>query len=247
MKCLNCDNDVVDNFCSNCGQKTTTHRFSLKHVFSNGILNGIFMVNKGVLFTLKELFTRPGHSIREYNTGKRVAYFNAFSLMLLLITITYFIDQYSDLKLSDLMDDNKGFADSLTEFMEEYPRFIYMMNIPIMALTSYWFFRKKSKVNYAESIILNTYIISGQIILTLPFTLLSVFYTNKSVLTVVFQIIQFFPAIYTFWVYYQYFSKYKYKKKSLIFKSLFSVLLFTILQSIMSAAIVLIKTYSHTS
>jgi hypothetical protein len=70
MKCLNCNNTIDKNFCNICGQKTSTHRFSIKHILDAGILNGIFMINKGFFFTIKELFTRPGHSIREYINGK---------------------------------------------------------------------------------------------------------------------------------------------------------------------------------
>ncbi len=35
------------------------------------ILNSIFQLNSGLLFTLKELFTRPGHSIKAFIEGKR--------------------------------------------------------------------------------------------------------------------------------------------------------------------------------
>ena len=79
MQCLNCNNEVKEQFCPICGQKTSTHRFSFSHIFNNGVLNGIFNVNKSLFYTLKELFTRPGHSIREYIQGKRIRHFNALA------------------------------------------------------------------------------------------------------------------------------------------------------------------------
>ncbi len=95
MKCLNCTNSAEENFCEFCGQKTSIHRFSLKHFFDNGILNGALVINKRFFFSLKELMTRPGHSIRDFLEGKRINHYNAFGLLLLLIATTYLIGEYS--------------------------------------------------------------------------------------------------------------------------------------------------------
>ena len=97
MNCLNCGTEVNKNYCENCGQKASTKRFSLRRLLDREFLSGAFMLNKGLLFTLKVLFTRPGHGIREFIQGKRVRYFNAFSLLLLLITLLFFLDDFSDL------------------------------------------------------------------------------------------------------------------------------------------------------
>ncbi|MFY8110851.1 MAG: DUF3667 domain-containing protein, partial [Flavobacterium sp.] len=88
-KCLNCDRDVHENFCPNCGQKTTTHRFTFKH-FLHDFIHGVFHLDKGFFFTLKELFVRPGNSTRAYIQCKRVNYFNAFTMMLILIAVAHF-------------------------------------------------------------------------------------------------------------------------------------------------------------
>ncbi len=130
MKCLNCYNLVEKEFCPDCGQKSSTHRFSLKYILDIGILNDILMFNKGFLFTLKELFTRPGHGIREYIQGRRVRYSNAFSLLLLLIAIVYLLDGYTDLKLADIVNKSgEDFANSMDEFTTNYPRLIYITQV----------------------------------------------------------------------------------------------------------------------
>jgi hypothetical protein len=231
----------MDKFCQTCGQKTTTHKFSLRSIFDNGILYGIFMINKGFFFTLKELFIRPGHSIREYLEGKRVNHFNAFSFLLLLIAIAYFIEEYSGFQLSDMMDeDNAEFATSLEGFMEEYPRAVYILNIPIMAITSFLLFRK-SNLNFAENIILNTYNSAAQILLVLPFTILAVFYKNIEVLSLLFTLTPIIGFGYYFWFYYQLFSKYEFKKRNLILRSILSIIIFSLLQGIAFASIVGIR------
>ncbi len=94
-KCLNCNSDVVGDFCSTCGQKTSTKRFSLKHFITHDLIHGVFHLDKGLLFTIKELFTRPGHSIREYVQGKRIKHFNYFTAILILIAKGHYLGGFS--------------------------------------------------------------------------------------------------------------------------------------------------------
>jgi Protein of unknown function (DUF3667) len=48
-------------------------------------------LDKGILFTTKELFTRPGHSIREFLDGKRVRHFKPISMVIILAGIYGFL------------------------------------------------------------------------------------------------------------------------------------------------------------
>lgn len=239
MKCLNCGTEVTGNFCPACGQKASTKRFSLRRLFDREFLNGVFMLNKGLLFTMKTLFTRPGHGIREFVEGKRVRYFNAFSLLLLILALMFFLDGFSDFSLSDIMgnDDQKEFYNSFEAFMEEYPRLIFIINIPLMALGTFLFF-KKSKMNFAEHIILNTYNTSASLVLSLPFSILFIFYDDLEKIRVFYQFSPLLSVAYSIWLYFQFFSTSPYKKSSLVWRSLFAVLFFVLLQGISSATII---------
>ncbi len=239
MECLNCGSEVTGKFCPNCGQKASTKRFSLKRLFDREFLNGAFMLNKGLLFTLKILFTRPGHGVREFIQGKRAPYFNAFSLLLLILAFMFFLDGFSDLKLSDIIgnEDNKEIYNSFESFLKDYPRAIYVLNIPLMALSSFLFFRK-SKVNFAENIILNTYVSCVSVLLSMPFSLLSIFYHNKEILRTVYQISPLVSFAYGIWMYFQFFSDSKYKKSSLVFRAVFAFLFYVLMQGIIGAIII---------
>lgn len=84
-KCLNCGTEFHGNFCPNCGQSAATKRFTfgqtLKHV--------LFIFTKfddTFWHTTFELFTRPGHMIRDYLHGHRAEYLRPLQLLICLIT-----------------------------------------------------------------------------------------------------------------------------------------------------------------
>ena len=239
MKCLNCGTELTGDYCHNCGQKASTKRFSFRRLLDREFLNGAFMLNKGLLFTIKILFTRPGHGVREFLEGKRIRYFNAFSLLLLILALLFFLDGYSDLKLSDILgnEEQKEIYNSFEKLMKDYPRVIYILNIPLMALSTIIFFRK-SDINLAEHIILNTYNTSASLIISLPLAIFSIFYDNLQVIRVMYQFSPILSIGYSIWLYFQFFSTSRYKKSSLFWRSLFAILFYLFIQGIAGAFII---------
>src|SRR5208283_4811746 len=84
--CLNCHHTLTGKYCSYCGQSAATHKINV-HFLWHDIQHGLLHIDKGILYTTKELFTRPGHSIREFIEGKRVRHFKPISLVLVLAGI----------------------------------------------------------------------------------------------------------------------------------------------------------------
>jgi hypothetical protein len=112
--CLNCNTTLQpnQNFCSVCGQGTSTHRFSLKGIFGHDFIHSVFHLDKGFLYTFKMLFTKPGFFIKEYLEGKRVKYFNYFTMILILIAIGHFANKYSPIRYTDLMKNSINKSDT---------------------------------------------------------------------------------------------------------------------------------------
>jgi hypothetical protein len=214
--CKNCTNPVTENFCGNCGQKTTVHRYSIKHFIEHDLIHGIWHVDKGILFTIKVLFIRPGHSIREFINGKRVGYFSFITLLIIILGVSHFVSEYSQVKLSDLMPDGgKGAMNDLEDFTKKYPKFTLLLTIPGYSVFSFLWFRK-AKLNFTEHFVLNSYKTVAELLIGLIFTLITVFYSNLKVLAIIYSFIGLFTIIYTYWYYRQYFSVYGFSKKSLI-------------------------------
>ncbi|MDC8024965.1 DUF3667 domain-containing protein [Elizabethkingia anophelis] len=174
--CLNCNEELVGKYCNNCSQPASTHRFYLSHVFKHDFVHGIFHFDKGFFFTIKELFTRPGHSIREYVQGKRVKHFNYFATVLLLLTIIYFVKKWAKIESSDLFDTNvKG----LLKVQKDYSKITVFLNIPIIAFISFLLFQR-SKQNYTENLVLNMYLLCGLTVISLILPICMILLTIKN-------------------------------------------------------------------
>lgn len=219
--CLNCSAPVNHNYCSNCGQKSSTHRYSIKHFIAHDFIHGVWHVDKGILFTLKALFTRPGHSVREFIQGRRVPYFSFVTLILLILTASGLIAPYIHMSISDLMPQgSKAMMSDVEKFMSTHPKLMLIIMIPIYSLFSFIWFRK-AKLNFSEHLVLNSNRIIVELIIGLLISIVTIFYTNLKVLAFLyFGVIIFVAFTYSCWFYYQFFSAFNYSKKGLLLRSI---------------------------
>jgi hypothetical protein len=228
--CLNCNKEITDKFCSNCSQATSTHRFSLSHFIQHDFIHGIFHLDKGFLYTIKELFTRPGHSIREYVRGKRVKHFNYFATIILLMTITYFLNKWSKIDFIELIEDKES-VEGYTKVLEHYNKIAVFLHIPFVSLLSFIFF-KKSKQNYTENLVLNLYMLCGIIIISFVPLIFMIFIVNKDFIMAVNVFTIFFIFLYITIFYYQYFSIMGLKKYDLIIRVIIISILYLLTKQI---------------
>lgn len=237
MSCLNCNSQVTGKFCPNCGQKSSTHRYSLTHFFTHGLIHGLFHVDSGILYTIKELFTRPGHSIREYIQGKRIRHFNYLTLLVVLATIGYFLSEITTVTLTGLFSldtDSAVYLNSLESFSTEYPKTFILLTIPLYALTSYLWFRK-AKQNFTEHLVINAYKASAELIIVAIFWVITLFYTNKSGLYAAYTAMGLLVIVYSTWYYYQYFATFGYGKISLVLRSFLASITISLVSGIITA------------
>lgn len=88
--CKNCGKKISRTYCPYCGQKIEP-RLTIRTV-ADDMLRGITNADRGVLRTLRELFTRPGRMIAEYIDGRRVIHFRPFPLLILLVGVFSIVD-----------------------------------------------------------------------------------------------------------------------------------------------------------
>ncbi|MEZ4902365.1 MAG: DUF3667 domain-containing protein [Spirosomataceae bacterium] len=226
--CKNCTNSFEGNFCNNCGQTANTHEINFKSIVHE-IQHSILHIDKGILYTTKDLFKKPGQTIREYLDGKRVKHFKPFAYVFILSTIYALLTKISHKStfLTDFLDgfyngttDEKSKSDigligDIVLWMSNHYAYSTLLIIPIISFASYLcFFRTKH--NYFQHLILNSFV-AGQrtvvYLLILPFTY---FIVDKEVNGAVDIIKVSLGICLTFWTYYQFFNTTKPIKKILL-------------------------------
>lgn len=90
--CKNCGTEFSGNYCNNCGQKAKVGRLTFRSVIDNWAY-GLTNCDTGILYTCKELFTRPGHMLADYIRGKRVIYFQPFPMLFITAGLYGLISQ----------------------------------------------------------------------------------------------------------------------------------------------------------
>lgn len=212
MSCMNCGQEAAGNFCSHCGQSTKIARVTVSNFLSD-LSDSVFQINRGLFFSLKELFVRPRHSIREYLSGKRKNHIKPIAYALTLSTIYFLISQILDTQTffddvltgwtnrTDETETGRKQLAIMTWFAKNYT-YTMLLLLPLYSLSSYLLFFK-SGFNYMEHFILNAYITGQQAIFYSLAATLSLGIKNGDVISNVALIIS---ISYTLYVYWQFFS-----------------------------------------
>jgi hypothetical protein len=171
--CLNCNAEINEQFCSNCGQSSETHKINL-HYLWHDIQHGLLHFDKGILYTTKELFTRPGNSIREFLDGKRVNHFKPISLVIILAGIYSLLSHFFHLNLFSNYYEMKGSGmgynefktsvDKLSEWLSQHYSVLTLLQIPVFSIGTYLMFKKEG-YNFIEHLVINSFIAGQKLIL----------------------------------------------------------------------------------
>ena len=181
--CKNCNTQLRGSYCHICGQKADIKPINFQYVLTE-IRDGLFQVNRGFFYTLKELFTRPGHSIREYIEGKRIQHFKPISFVLLIGLIYAILVHYFEWKtaLHGVLDgmgnyeegkdvESNSFSHVLRWMIANY-QYSALLVLPIWALGSYLAYLRKP-YNYFEHFILVSFLTGMGILMSTGFRLLA--------------------------------------------------------------------------
>jgi hypothetical protein len=239
--CKNCHQTFKGHYCSNCGQTVETHKLNL-HFLWHDIQHGLFHFDSGILYTAKQLFTRPGHSIREFIEGKRIKHFKPISLVMVLATayIAFIHLLHIDLyvKTSETTIPNTHIdIEQLKEWMSSHFAWITLFGIPLHTIGTALFFRKQG-YNFIEYFVLNTYKASQKLYVAILFIPLLYHYSGTITIETITRFLLLIDFILYFWTNDQFF--YKLSKTKTFFLTLLSHIFFwIIILSIISIGILI--------
>lgn len=153
--CKNCKHIYSGHYCNNCSQPADTHKINVHFVWHD-IQHGLFHFDQGILYTFKELFTRPGNSVREFIEGKRVKHFKPISLVILLATLYGFLYHYFDISLLPEKNDVEFDYSNFNEWATTHFSWVTIATIPLYTIGTAIAFRRQP-YNFLEYFILNTF------------------------------------------------------------------------------------------
>lgn len=177
IECKNCGHRFEGNFCNHCGQSAKTGRIDIKFLWED-IHHGILHYDKGIVYSAKQLFLRPGYIISDYVKGKRVGHFRPISLVIVLATIYALIYHLTNVNL--LSSTNNSSVKVYNYLIGHYYWFI-IATIPLFAICTKLFFRTQN-YNYPEYIIFESFKASQRLIVHTLF-LPVIFLVNNPIFT----------------------------------------------------------------
>ena len=69
MNCKNCNVEIESKYCPECGKATSLKRIDGHYVIHE--IEHVLHFERGIFYTIKELFTNPGQIIRNYLSEDR--------------------------------------------------------------------------------------------------------------------------------------------------------------------------------
>jgi hypothetical protein len=219
MKCLNCSTPLQGHYCYNCGLKVTDRKFTIRSMVTDLFFSAFHVEKKGLPHTIKLLALTPGVAIREYLDGKRLSLYPPFKYLILMgalvilfsLRYRFFHNEYTKANTHDsngildflsLSAEEATNIESFFQFAEDKATLLNIAAIPVFAFFS-WAFLSKKKFNFAENLILSTFITAQQLFfLLLLCPLLEIVPSSHS------YVMGFYTVaimIYNVWVYLQFF------------------------------------------
>jgi hypothetical protein len=168
-QCKNCGAELTGPWCAQCGQKRIDRRLTIRSAASE-LFNAITNVERGFLFTIKEMFFRPGIVVGDYVSGRTKPYFPPFRFAFILVTLSVIVTVSSGVfdmqqdslsqqwQVTEMTEEQKKFQETFGEYFQRFMNFFIIIMLPFYALAS-WLFTRKKGYNYAEHFVANTFLV----------------------------------------------------------------------------------------
>lgn len=161
--CKNCSEEIILNFCGNCGQKKAKRidRTYIKDELQYTVLH----MNKGFLYSIKKILRGPGKTAREFVEGNRVNHYKPILLVFVVAGISAFLTNtfihpdeimarfYESQQLPEI---HKKINIVMYSFIFKYYAIIMLGSVPFMAFFT-WLAFKKWGYNYYENVVITAY------------------------------------------------------------------------------------------
>ncbi len=169
--CKNCNSKISGNFCSNCGQPSLLRRIDGRYIRDE--IGHILHFDKGIFYTIKELFIRPGKNVREFLTDNRNRLVKPIFFIIVTSLIYTVINHYFGIEEQYIQQsglENTTIGKIIKWMQEHYGYGNILMGIFIAFFIKLFF--RKSKYNFYEILILLCFVMGIAMLIYSFFALL---------------------------------------------------------------------------
>lgn len=159
MKCSVCSNEIIEKYCSNCGQYFKDSRVTSITILW-GLFDSFFSLEKSIFMNIKIALSEPKTIVSNYWKGFRKYYFTPFQFFT-IASLSLLINYY-------LFNNFLGLSLSVNNISSHFA--ILVLNIILLTLYSSLIYLKFKK-NIFEHLILNIYNVSLWTILFVPISM----------------------------------------------------------------------------
>ena len=194
-KCRNCGFESDGKYCPECGQEVAPERITVKLVFKDS-KHKFFNLENPSINTFRQLIMYPGITAKNYIAGARKSLIKPYKFFLSWQTIHVLIfhwlsKNYYEAQIAnntDSFSDKKELIQMQQIITNNIKYFDYLIPL-FFALIIHWFYRKRTAVNFAESLSVSFYWISITLIISIIFMLFSLIYIKLWTVSIIINVI----------------------------------------------------------
>jgi hypothetical protein len=201
MNCKNCNTEIKQNYCPNCGQAGKIKRID-KHYIADEI-GQVLNFDRGILFTVKELLIRPGENIKNFISENRRRLVKPIIFIIVTSLIYSLINHYFNIE-EGYVNYNETKRSTTGDIFKWVQNHYGYANIIMGIFIAFWtkLFFKKYKFNFYEILILLCFVMG------IGMLIYSVFALIQSLTHIeLMQIAGIIGFIYSAWAIGQFFDK----------------------------------------
>ena len=193
MNCKNCNTEINSKFCPECGQLAILKRIDSHYIIHE--IEHVLHFERGILFTVKVLFIKPGQTIGKFINEDRSRIVKPVIFIIITSLIYTLIEHFFHIKITymDFEGPEKSTITKIFKWMQEHYGY---GNIIIGSTIAFWLkilFRKYG-YNYFEILIILCYVIGIQMLI------FSIFAIGEGIFNIqLMKIAGIFGIIYLLW------------------------------------------------
>lgn len=184
--CINCGLAVAhpeQKFCPACGQPTPVHRIDW-HFLGHELEHSVLHMDRGILYSLKELMLRPGRLIRDYIEGRRAGIVKPVLLIMMTGAAATLMAHYAldgdalgaslaagmeagaehqgsmNAKQAEAMAQMAKVFAVVKDWMNRHLTLITLLLLPVQAAAFKLTFRRFKQFNYPEWLVITSFLMA---------------------------------------------------------------------------------------